>query len=430
MYKNILYKKSTFTAMACVATLACSTVMTSPIQAHALTARVIVGDVNCDGLVDACDASLVLSHYALISTGQSGHDLDIDVADVNRDGLIDAVDASQILAYYAALSTGQTPHWPFEEDDTPVSGTTTTSIKPIVTTSTATSDESLVTTTTTTFGKYPTTTSTTISGRTIDKLYIKSGYTWPLKQGRSSDSRIVMTLSEYDDIDVLTCDESLFYVCVNEAAWGYITASEEELERYFNIVYAYPSTTTSAETTSTTATEGSTTTSAETTSTTATEGSTTTSVETTSTTATEGSTTTSVETTSTTATDGSTTTSAETTSTTATDGSTTTSAETTSTTATNVTTTESVPVTTTSTIPKGDFCGKLIVKPFFSFTLSEEPDFDADIIAELGGNTVIYIESIETDGVWYKVTISDELKGYLYIGSKDDLEYCFEYEEF
>ena len=398
MYKNILYKKSTFTAMACVATLACSTVMTSPIQAHALTARVIVGDVNCDGLVDACDASLVLSHYALISTGQSGHDLDIDVADVNRDGLIDAVDASQILAYYAALSTGQTPHWPFEEDDTPVSGTTTTSIKPIVTTSTATSDESLVTTTTTTFGKYPTTTSTTISGRTIDKLYIKSGYTWPLKQGRSSDSRIVMTLSEYDDIDVLTCDESLFYVCVNEAAWGYITASEEELERYFNIVYAYPSTTTSAETTSTTATEGSTTTSVETTSTTATEGSTTTSV--------------------------------ETTSTTATDGSTTTSAETTSTTATNVTTTESVPVTTTSTIPKGDFCGKLIVKPFFSFTLSEEPDFDADIIAELGGNTVIYIESIETDGVWYKVTISDELKGYLYIGSKDDLEYCFEYEEF
>lgn len=420
MYKKgIRYKKSTFTAMACVATLACSTMMTSPIQVRALTARIIVGDVNCDGLVDASDASLVLSHYALLSTGQHGHDLDMEVADVNRDGLIDSSDASQILSYYAALSTGQTPHWPFEEEEKPIPsttepvGATTTSVEQVVTTSTTT--EVVFTTTTpesqttaTTNSSETTIQTTTMSNvdkRIIDKLYLKSGNMWPLKKGESADSRIVMTITEYDDIRVHRNNAPLFYVCVNDAAWGYIIVSEAELERYFNVVYEYPdaTTATSASTTNsimTTASESSTTTSNATSTTNAT-----------TTAAPVASTTTSTATSTTNAT-------------------TTAASKVSTTISTATSTTESTPVTTTSPMPHGDFCGKLVIKPFFSFTLSKEPDFYADIIAELSGNTVIYIESIETDGVWYKVTISDELKGYLYIGSKDDLEYCFVYEKF
>lgn len=69
-----------------------------------------MGDVNADGLVDAVDATLVLTEYARLSTGSdySFTDSQIAVADINSDGLVDAVDASLILAYYAYLSTGGT----------------------------------------------------------------------------------------------------------------------------------------------------------------------------------------------------------------------------------------------------------------------------------------------------------------------------------
>lgn len=62
------------------------------------------GDVNCDGFIDAVDASLVLSDYANASIGERGI-LNHQLSDYNGDGMIDAVDASQILAEYASRST-------------------------------------------------------------------------------------------------------------------------------------------------------------------------------------------------------------------------------------------------------------------------------------------------------------------------------------
>ena len=60
-----------------------------------------------DGQTNAVDASLILSHYARISTGgraELSREQQL-AADANGDGFIDAVDASCILGYYAFLST-------------------------------------------------------------------------------------------------------------------------------------------------------------------------------------------------------------------------------------------------------------------------------------------------------------------------------------
>ncbi|MDE6501244.1 MAG: hypothetical protein K2L10_04105 [Ruminococcus sp.] len=70
--------------------------------------RVEKGDVNCDGFINAVDATLVLQKYAGNSTGSLeyigvGHAL----GDYNGDGLVDAIDATQILRKYAELSTGK-----------------------------------------------------------------------------------------------------------------------------------------------------------------------------------------------------------------------------------------------------------------------------------------------------------------------------------
>ena len=68
----------------------------------------ILGDVNGDGMVDSSDASLVLTEYALISTGGNGNFSESvkKLADFDKDGTIDSSDASLILAYYAHVSTG------------------------------------------------------------------------------------------------------------------------------------------------------------------------------------------------------------------------------------------------------------------------------------------------------------------------------------
>lgn len=63
------------------------------------------GDINEDGFVDAVDASLVLEHYAELSTNGKGTIEKIFSADYNDDGFVDAVDATAILIYYAELST-------------------------------------------------------------------------------------------------------------------------------------------------------------------------------------------------------------------------------------------------------------------------------------------------------------------------------------
>ena len=66
-----------------------------------------LGDINNDSLVDAVDASMVLTEYALISTSGIGEFTDNQKksADLNNDGIMDSVDASLILAYYAYIST-------------------------------------------------------------------------------------------------------------------------------------------------------------------------------------------------------------------------------------------------------------------------------------------------------------------------------------
>lgn len=68
-----------------------------------------LGDVNGDGLIDAVDASAVLSEYATMSTTRES-ELSAEqrcAANVNVDSLIDATDATAIQSYYAYLSTNQ-----------------------------------------------------------------------------------------------------------------------------------------------------------------------------------------------------------------------------------------------------------------------------------------------------------------------------------
>jgi len=67
----------------------------------------ILGDINGDSIIDASDASDILSDYANISSGGIST-LDKNIADVNKDGKTDASDSSMILAYYAYTSSGGT----------------------------------------------------------------------------------------------------------------------------------------------------------------------------------------------------------------------------------------------------------------------------------------------------------------------------------
>lgn len=72
------------------------------------TIGALSGDVFADGRVDASDASLLLSEYSLLSTGETSTftSEQTAAADVNSDGKIDSIDASLVLAYYSRISTG------------------------------------------------------------------------------------------------------------------------------------------------------------------------------------------------------------------------------------------------------------------------------------------------------------------------------------
>ena len=67
-----------------------------------------LGDVNNDGLINAVDASLILSEYASVSAGRKSKlkGEQATAADVSENGIIDAVDASLVLKYYVYLSSG------------------------------------------------------------------------------------------------------------------------------------------------------------------------------------------------------------------------------------------------------------------------------------------------------------------------------------
>ena len=69
----------------------------------------IKGDVNCDGIIDGRDASLVLAYYSRHAVEnydwQIGSDDGVTIlGDFDGNDIIDARDASKILNYYAANS--------------------------------------------------------------------------------------------------------------------------------------------------------------------------------------------------------------------------------------------------------------------------------------------------------------------------------------
>ena len=64
------------------------------------------GDMNCDGILDAGDASKILAIYSELSTQSEPVMKYVNIfADHNGDGMIDATDAAQVLAVYAENST-------------------------------------------------------------------------------------------------------------------------------------------------------------------------------------------------------------------------------------------------------------------------------------------------------------------------------------
>ena len=77
-----------------------TTVTTQPVEYE-------LGDVNDDGKLNAVDASIVLTYYAMTSTNQNGDFTEAQkkAADLDNNGDINAVDASYILSYYAYTST-------------------------------------------------------------------------------------------------------------------------------------------------------------------------------------------------------------------------------------------------------------------------------------------------------------------------------------
>lgn len=80
----------------------------SAVENDSLMSYNISGDVDLSGIIDADDASAVLSEYSTISTGKKP-DLTLKqhrIGDVNSDGFLDADDASAILSYYSHVSTG------------------------------------------------------------------------------------------------------------------------------------------------------------------------------------------------------------------------------------------------------------------------------------------------------------------------------------
>ncbi|MBR3666777.1 MAG: hypothetical protein IKN66_06425 [Ruminococcus sp.] len=84
---------------------------------EAESAAYSLGDVNNDNVINAIDASNILSHYAMSSTSKGGSftEAQVKAADVNSDGSVNSVDASCVLSYYAYNSTVKTQAVSFEK---------------------------------------------------------------------------------------------------------------------------------------------------------------------------------------------------------------------------------------------------------------------------------------------------------------------------
>lgn len=81
----------------------------SPIRAKADNPGTLMKDVNFDGIINAVDASMVLSEYARTSAGNEPTFTETQryVADTDYDGQVTAIDASCILSEYALRSAGK-----------------------------------------------------------------------------------------------------------------------------------------------------------------------------------------------------------------------------------------------------------------------------------------------------------------------------------
>ena len=66
-----------------------------------------LGDLDNNGTVNAVDASMILSEYALVSTKKPSQftAAQTKAGDVDKNGTINAVDASMVLSYYAYIAT-------------------------------------------------------------------------------------------------------------------------------------------------------------------------------------------------------------------------------------------------------------------------------------------------------------------------------------
>ena len=61
------------------------------------------GDVNCDGTINAVDASMILAGYANVQVGNVWSYVNESLGDYDNDGAVNAVDASKVLTYYAEV---------------------------------------------------------------------------------------------------------------------------------------------------------------------------------------------------------------------------------------------------------------------------------------------------------------------------------------
>ncbi|MCR5076369.1 dockerin type I domain-containing protein [Ruminococcus flavefaciens] len=96
-------KMKTLMSIAATAALAASSV---GITAFGEAGLYLIGDINCDGIVDSADACSALAAYACTSSGKESplFTYQESAADLNGDSQVDAVDASLILSYYAWAS--------------------------------------------------------------------------------------------------------------------------------------------------------------------------------------------------------------------------------------------------------------------------------------------------------------------------------------
>lgn len=96
--------KKNFVAVAILATL-----MTMPMTTQAADNRVVKLDINRDGYINAVDASIVLTDYAMTSIGKKTelNQTERFIADYDKNNIINAIDASGILETYAHNSVSE-----------------------------------------------------------------------------------------------------------------------------------------------------------------------------------------------------------------------------------------------------------------------------------------------------------------------------------